>query len=193
MSRFKEKFNRLKQKINQDPLPESFMNPFERRAQAMANDMSILLEKIYPKDPNFGYTPIQWAVRTSMKDLQNAQAFSEVLEDVQEFLPSAPSHLDIQELRDYFSLRGDQIDQHSSQGAYVVVEYNIDYRRISYAQQRANQFLHVLNTCVTMHHPDWRVIEFDEVSLLAQGQRIEHNGALFTGVYGFGAYAEDFI
>lgn len=73
---------KIEEQFQEAPLPESAMLPHEKRAQAMQTAMKERLQRDFPKDPEFGFLPYQWAVRTSMDELRNTTALDDALQEL---------------------------------------------------------------------------------------------------------------
>ncbi len=165
------------------------MNENERKAENMAEDMRTSLNKVLPKDSHYGYTPVQWASRTSTQEIGNFAA-----------LDSAVSELDadaIRELaertgksenwlRQHFKELGNQLDIQSVRSAYVIVECNIDHQLMKDPAMAAQRFVHTVEDVVAKHRPDNREIETNEITQLSYGHKPDHPGAQFWARYTFG-------
>lgn len=182
-------FNELMGRFSRKPDSGS-MNEHEKRANGMAEDLRASLNKAIPKDPKHGYTPVQWAVRTSMKEIENFSALDKTIgllgeDEIEELAKRTGKSVD--ELKKLYKEKGDRTDRESVRSAYVIVECNIDHNNLKNPSDVAQKFLDILYQKVNKHNPDSEDISTDEITSLSRGQKSRSNGALFEGTYTFGS------
>jgi hypothetical protein len=182
-------FNELMGRFSRKPDSGS-MNEHERKAEGMAEDLRSSLNKAIPKDPRHGYTLVQWAVRTSMKEIENFSALDKTIEslgenEIKELAKSTGKSVD--ELKKLYKEKGDRTDRESVRSSYVIVECNIDHNNLKNSSDVARRFLDILHQKVNKHNPNSEDISTDELTSLSEGQKPKRNGALFEGVYTFGS------
>jgi hypothetical protein len=181
-------FDRLLGKMSRRP-DRGSMNEHERRADNMA-DLRSAMDKVLPEDPNHGYTPVQWAVRTSMKEIENFSALDQIVGELGEKETEGLAKRtgkSVDELRKYYKSRGDVADRESVRSAYVIVECNIDHQNLDNPFEKARIFLNILRQKVSKHNPDQVEISTDELTSLSQNQKPKKSGALFEAKYTFGS------
>lgn len=180
-------FSRLLRGFSREPEKAS-MNIHEKKADGMAEDLRSSLNKILPKDPKHGYTPIQWAVRTSMKEIGNFTALdslvSELNEDQLREL-SERTGQSINKLTRHYRVKGEKTDRESVENSYVIVECNIDHKNLNDPFMAAQKFIHTVQEKVYKHQPDHEEISSDELTPLSQGKKPKGTGALFEAKFTF--------
>ncbi len=180
-SRFKKIVDDLKKKLAEKPLGEELTYSHESRALNMQKDLKQELEKNFSRSLS-EYTPTQWAVRTSMDEMRNAEAFDGLIQEIgDEIRGQVANDLEMttEELENYFKNQGNQIDQNSAREAYVIVEFNIDHKHFQDPSLVARQFFEILGKSLSAHRPDRYVIDTDKLTSLAHGEIPSGESALF--------------
>ncbi len=189
MSEIRKRIGEPKHKFSEKPLDERVMLPHEKKAFNMAKDLRRALQKKFFQHPS-KHIPIQWAVRTSMDEIHNFGALSDFLNKMDDDAIASPKETQMDtpdQLKDYYKYRGDSLDSKSVKEAFVIVEFNIDYKNVPYPLKIALQFDNILVRNLEKHKPDGRHVYSDSLAQLSAGENPEGSGALFGAKYTFEA------
>ncbi|MFZ1720912.1 MAG: hypothetical protein WAU07_00210 [Microgenomates group bacterium] len=156
----------------------------------MQTAMKERLQRDFPKDPEFGFLPCQWAVRTSMDELRNTTVLDDALQELgDEFREKLAFDLGATEdqVEQHFRQKGEQLDRDSVTRAYTIVEMNIDhaYMReypLKYPQdpaEWAREFLLALEEISQEYAYNSQVVMTDTLTPLARNESPEGQGALY--------------
>jgi len=179
-------FGRLFRRMSGGSSEGGDMNEYEKRALAMQKDLKPELHKHFRQYENS--SQIQWAVRTSMNEIGNMGALDQTLGELDDNSLSEFARrtgMSKEEARNHFKNKGDQLDKDSVQRAYVIVEFNMGHKNISYSHRVATEFLEILNDSLRKHRPEREEVRSDEVTPVSYGAPPRGDFALFDTKYFF--------